>query len=249
MFLNKGRKTEKEVLLEELAKEDLQVLALAYIYAKNLHMYVEDVTKAGCSAIQNVAMLDKAYQKGYYDAMNKKMIESDGAQPKQTDDSCLDFDFDKVKEILKKDSLDNLIVDHTCEEKQEQTRDEKMIDAIDFAIKATDSQDDYSMGMRNGMRYVKSLIDSKEPQYELRRTDEETKLGIDLGDEVVSDFGTKGVVVGIDTYKGMIMLSLLMRNHKVPQLVEASRYTKTGRHFDTIEKLYEKMKKGEADGK
>lgn len=37
------------------------------------------------------------------------------------DDSCLDFDFDKVKEILKKDGLDNLIVDHTYEEKQEQT--------------------------------------------------------------------------------------------------------------------------------
>ena len=60
----------KEALLEELAKEDLQVLSLAYIYAKNLHMYGEDVTKASCSAIQNVAMLDKAYQKGYYDAMN-----------------------------------------------------------------------------------------------------------------------------------------------------------------------------------
>ena len=43
------------------------------------------------------------------------------SKPKQTDDSCLDFDFDKVKEILKKDNLDNLIVDHTCEEKQEQS--------------------------------------------------------------------------------------------------------------------------------
>ena len=63
-------KTEKEVMLEELAKEDLQVLALAYIYAKNLHMYGEDVTKASCSAIQNAAMLDEAYKKGYYDAMN-----------------------------------------------------------------------------------------------------------------------------------------------------------------------------------
>ena len=126
---------------------------------------------------------------------------------------------------------------------------EKMIDAIDFAIKATDSQDDYSMGMRNGMRYVKSLIDSKEPHYELRRTDEEIKLGIDLGDEVVGDYGSKGVVVGIDTYKGKVLLSLLTRNHKVPQLVEASRYKKTGRHFDAIEKLYEEMEKGGADGK
>jgi hypothetical protein len=38
--------------------------------------------------------------------------------------------------------------------------------AIDFAIEATDGDDKYSMGMRNGMRYVKSLIDGKEPEYE-----------------------------------------------------------------------------------
>ena len=37
----------KEVLLEELPKEDLQVL---------------------------VAIMDDAYQKGYYDAMNREMI-------------------------------------------------------------------------------------------------------------------------------------------------------------------------------
>ena len=124
-----------------------------------------------------------------------------------------------------------------------QTRDEKLIDDIDFAIKATDSQDDYSMGMRNGMRYVKSLIDGKEPQYELRRTDEETKLGLDLGDEVIGDFGAKGIVVGIDTYEGDVVLSLLMRNHKVPQLVKASSYkTKTGRHFPQIVEVLEQMK-------
>ena len=135
------------------------------------------------------------------------------------------------------------------EEKQEQTRDEKMIDAIGFAIKATDSQDDYSMGMRNGMRYVKSLIDGKEPQYEFRRTDEEIKLGIDLGDEVIGDYGKKGVVVGIDTYKGEVLLSLLMRIHKVPQLVKASGYkTKTGRHFPQIIEVLEQMK-GDTDGK
>lgn len=69
--------TKKEALLEELAKEDLQVLSLAYMYAKNLHMYGEDVTKAIYSATQNTAMLNKAYQRGYYDAMNKKIIESE----------------------------------------------------------------------------------------------------------------------------------------------------------------------------
>ena len=54
MFLNNGRKSKKEVLLEELAKEDLQVLSLAYVYAKNFHMYGIDVTKAICSATENV---------------------------------------------------------------------------------------------------------------------------------------------------------------------------------------------------
>lgn len=76
MFLNKGRMTKKEALLAELAKEDIQVLALAYVYAKNLHMYGEDVTKTIYSAIQNVAMLNKAYHKGYCDAMDKEI--SDG---------------------------------------------------------------------------------------------------------------------------------------------------------------------------
>lgn len=141
------------------------------------------------------------------------------------------------------------VLDKMSEVNDEQIRDEKMIDAIDFAIEATDSKDDYSMGMRNGMRYVKSLIDGKEPQYELRRTDEEIELGIDLGDEVIDDYGTKGVVVGIDTYKGKVLLSLLMRNHKVPQLVNALKYkTKTDRHFPQIIEVLEQIK-GEADEK
>lgn len=43
---------------------------------------------------------------------------------------------------------------------------DKIIDVIDFAIEATNSQDDYGMGMRNGMRYVKSVLDGIDPQYE-----------------------------------------------------------------------------------
>lgn len=162
---------------------------------------------------------------------------------------------EKVEKVCVDDSVDLVAVCRnierkvkntlwpTCEEKQEQTRDEKIIDAIDHAIKATDSQDDYGMGMRNGMRYVKYLIDGKEPQYESKRSDEEIKLGINLGDEVVDDFGAKGVVVGIDTYEGEIWLSLLMRNHKVPQLVTASRYKKTNRHFPQIIEVLEQMRR------
>lgn len=124
-----------------------------------------------------------------------------------------------------------------------ETADDKLIDAIDFAIEATGSQDDYCTGMRNGMRYVKYLINGKEPQYELRWH------GIDLGDEVIGDYGKKGVVVGINIYKGEVMLSLLMKDYNVPQLVKASNYkTKTGRHFPQITEVLEQIK-GEEDGK
>ena len=75
MFLNRGRKTKKEALLEELAKEDLQVLSLAYIHAKNLHMYGEDVTEKWLTATQNTSALEKAYRKGYYDAMQRPSAE------------------------------------------------------------------------------------------------------------------------------------------------------------------------------
>lgn len=71
MILNKKQKINKEALLEELAKEDLQVLSLAYVYATNLHMYGEDVTKAICTATENAAMMEKAYRKGYHDAMSR----------------------------------------------------------------------------------------------------------------------------------------------------------------------------------
>lgn len=66
----------KEDILEKLAKEDLQVLILAYVYAKNLYMYGEDVTKAIQSATENAVIVDKAYRRGYYDAI-KIMAESE----------------------------------------------------------------------------------------------------------------------------------------------------------------------------
>ena len=66
---------------------------------------------------------------------------------------------------------------------------------------------------------------------------------IDIGDEVIGVFGRKGVVVGIVIVKGEVMLSLLMREHKVPQLVKASNYkTKTGRHFPQIAEVLEQLK-------
>ena len=71
MILNKGRKRKKEALLEELAKEDTQILGLAYVHAKYLMMYGVDIEKAVYTATENVEILTKAYQKGYYDAMNR----------------------------------------------------------------------------------------------------------------------------------------------------------------------------------
>ena len=69
--LCKGRKQKRTALLDELAKEDLQVLSLAYVYAKNLQMYGEDVTEKWLTATKNTSALEKAYQKGYYDAMEQ----------------------------------------------------------------------------------------------------------------------------------------------------------------------------------
>lgn len=37
---------------------------------------------------------------------------------------------------------------------------------VEEALKATNIDDVYSVGMRNAFRYVISLIDGKEPQYE-----------------------------------------------------------------------------------
>lgn len=78
---------------------------------------------------------------------------------------------------------------------------------------------------------------------------ESEKLEIALGDEVVNDYGTKGVVVGIDTtsVRGDL-LSLLMKNYNVPQLVKVSSYKKTGRHFPQIIEVLEQIK-GEVDEK
>ena len=43
---------------------------------------------------------------------------------------------------------------------------EKLISSIDSSIDYTSRHDLYSIGFRNGMRYVKSLIDGKEANYE-----------------------------------------------------------------------------------
>lgn len=71
-IINDKGKTKKEILLEELEKEDLSVLSISYIYAKNLHWYGIDITKTVNSAVENAAMMDEAYKKGYYDALKRQ---------------------------------------------------------------------------------------------------------------------------------------------------------------------------------
>lgn len=48
---------------------------------------------------------------------------------------------------------------------KEKVSKEKLVEAIDFAINATDSDDNYSIGLCNGMIYVKSLITDGNPDY------------------------------------------------------------------------------------
>ena len=43
---------------------------------------------------------------------------------------------------------------------------EKLVQAILFGIEATNGKDDYSLGMRNGMRWVLSMITNEEPEFE-----------------------------------------------------------------------------------
>ncbi len=58
----------KQVMLELLAEENEQVIALAFMYAKNMHLYGVDVTKAWDSAICQSAALNEAYTRGRVDS-------------------------------------------------------------------------------------------------------------------------------------------------------------------------------------
>ena len=71
MILSKERKPKKEALLEALAKEDVQILGLAYAHAKYLILYGVDIEKTIATATENAEVLTRAYQKGYYDAMKR----------------------------------------------------------------------------------------------------------------------------------------------------------------------------------
>ena len=66
MVANEDR---KQIMLEALSKEPAMVIETAYLYARTYVDYGEDITKAWNTATQHVAILEKAYNKGYTDAV------------------------------------------------------------------------------------------------------------------------------------------------------------------------------------
>ena len=68
-------------LIEELSKMPPMVMATAYLHAINYTLYGEDVTEKWVTATQNASALEKAYKKGYYDALQRQ-AESLEQEPK-----------------------------------------------------------------------------------------------------------------------------------------------------------------------
>ena len=60
---------ENKRLIDELSKMPPMVIATAYLHAINYTLYGEDVTEKWLTATRNTCALEKAYRKGYYDAL------------------------------------------------------------------------------------------------------------------------------------------------------------------------------------
>ena len=69
---NQIQEYESKYLLDELSKMPPMVIATAYLHAINYTLYGEDVTKKWLTATQNASALEKAYRKGYYDALQRQ---------------------------------------------------------------------------------------------------------------------------------------------------------------------------------
>lgn len=62
----------KQALLNLMKDMPLQTLQIAYVYAENYVEYGEDVTKTWNTATEQLSILQKAYRKGYYDALQRQ---------------------------------------------------------------------------------------------------------------------------------------------------------------------------------
>jgi len=63
---------QKKQMLKDLAEHSTMVIATAYLYALHYNLYGIDVSKEWDTVIKQSQALEEAYNKGYYDAMNKK---------------------------------------------------------------------------------------------------------------------------------------------------------------------------------
>ena len=63
---------ESKQLIDELSKMPPMVIATAYLHAINYTLYGVDVTENWLTATQNASALEKAYKKGYYDALKRQ---------------------------------------------------------------------------------------------------------------------------------------------------------------------------------
>lgn len=65
----KCRDNTSNQLIDKLSKMSPMAIELAYLYANNYMLYGLDVTDKWVTAVQNASALEKAYAKGYYDAL------------------------------------------------------------------------------------------------------------------------------------------------------------------------------------
>lgn len=63
-------------LIDELSKMPPMVIMMAYQYAISYYLYGVDIRQEWTTVTQNTSALEKAYRKGYYDALQRQ-IESE----------------------------------------------------------------------------------------------------------------------------------------------------------------------------
>ena len=84
--MSKEKQTQKyksKQLIDELSKMPPMVIATAYLHAINYTLYGVDVTEKWITATQQACVLEKAYNSGYYDAM-QRLVKS----AEWVDDKC-----------------------------------------------------------------------------------------------------------------------------------------------------------------
>lgn len=70
---NQTQEYNTKQIIDKLSKMSPMIIATAYLQAVNLVEYGEDVTQEWVTAVQNTSALEKAYQKGYYDALQRQV--------------------------------------------------------------------------------------------------------------------------------------------------------------------------------